>query len=316
MRRLAVLALTAAGVGLFASPALADELDEMFDRAQQAEYSGTKLVQCETPTGTVSQITEVKRADGITVVKTLTSDTEVIARPGEFSDRAGSYSRAATVATASPSELSDRYTLRVMGVHREIGRRVTAVEILQGDILRLSLRFDAATGAVLRSEVFNADGSAYCTSEFFVFDPNRPQLDLTTIEPDVSIELVSYTGDMAVINLPASAAGFTRIDVYEGSSQTAVAFYSDGLFSFTVVSSDKPLAIPELADVSTVDINGSEYLRRFFPAQVVISWESARGGLALVGHLPLDMQQAVLADLPKPGRPFFLARWWRALTGG
>jgi hypothetical protein len=316
MKRLVFVAALVVVLVIPAVPALADDLDQLFDRASEAEFSGTKLVHCQTPDGSVSQLTDVKQAGGVAVIKAKTSEVEVVARRGEYADRTGDYSRVAVVTVGSATDRSDRYAVEVVGVQRELGRRVTAVRILEDDVVRVALRFDAATGAVIRSETFNADGSVYCISEFLVFDAGRPEIDLGTITDAERTELLPYPEEQIdERRLPPTAGGFTRLDVYGGSAGTAVGYFSDGVFSFTLVIADAPIEIPEVSDVARVEIGGREYRRRFFPGQVVYVWETSRGGYALVGDLPLDLQIAVLGDLPKPGRPFFLTRWFRSLLG-
>ena len=35
----------------------------------------------------------------------------------------------------------------------------------------------------------------------------------------------------------------------------------------------------------------------------------------MLGDLPLDLQDAVLGELPKPGKPEFFSRFWRKIFG-
>ncbi|MDR9451298.1 MAG: hypothetical protein RI637_08790, partial [Acidimicrobiia bacterium] len=115
--------------------------------------------------------------------------------------------------------------------------------------------------------------------------------------------------------LPALVGGFDRQDVYRGPEDSMVAYYSDGVFSFTVIASRKAVKIAELADVPLIEVGGERYQRHFDPGQVVYAWESKLGGYALVGDLPLDLQEVVLSGLPRPGRPGFFARLWRSWFG-
>ncbi len=105
------------------------------------------------------------------------------------------------------------------------------------------------------------------------------------------------------------------MDTYDGPENSLVAYYSDGVFSFTVIASRRAVSIPELEDAPTVEVGDSKYQRHFLPGQVVYSWESKRGGYALIGDLPVDLQEAVLAELPRSGRPGFFVRLWRSWFG-
>ncbi|MFQ5967102.1 MAG: hypothetical protein ACE5MI_05775 [Acidimicrobiia bacterium] len=317
MRRLVVVGALTTGLVLAALPATAsDDLDELFERASQAEFSGTKFVHCQTPDGVVSQMTDIKQSGGVAVIKARTSDTEVIARKGEYADRAGDYSRVATVSGGGVTDPTVRYEVEIAGVDRVLDRRITAVQIREGEMVRVLLGFDASSGAVLRTETFNAAGTSYCTSEFVAFMPGMPEMELISMEEAERTQLVAYGGELDSDRLPAAVGGFSRIDVYSGTEGTMVAYYSDGFFSLSVMSSGSRLEIPELSGVEAAQIDGGSYQRKFFPGQVIYVWETPKGGYAMVSDAPVDMQLAVLADLPRPGKPFFLTRWWRALLGG
>jgi len=313
VRKVVIVLASTAWLLATASAAFSDELDDLFERASEAEFSGTTFVHCQTPEGVLSQITDIKQSGGVAIIKARTADTEVIARKGEYADRAGGYSKVAAVSVASSPDRSGHYQVEIAGVGRELGRR--AVRLIADGILRVELRFDAATGAVLRSVSYNGDGNAYCTSEFIAFVPGSPDMDVATMENAERTELVVYPDHIDEGRLPAQAGSFTRADVYGGASGTLVAYYSDGVFSFTLVTAETPVEIPELSDIEPATIDGHEYQRLFFPGQAILVWGTAEGGYALVTDAPLDMQTAVLSDLPRPGKAFFLTRWWRALTG-
>ncbi|HSO49614.1 MAG TPA: hypothetical protein VLS86_03630, partial [Acidimicrobiia bacterium] len=57
------------------------------------------------------------------------------------------------------------------------------------------------------------------------------------------------------------------------------------------------------------------YARSFSPGQVAMAWETLAGGMALVGDLPPDMHEGVLAGLPAPEDPGLFRRLWRNLFG-
>ena len=316
MKRLALVVALASGLLLVPLPAAATEdLEELFDRAAMAEFSGTKFVHCQTPDGVVSQMTDIKQSGGVAVIKARTYDTEVIARKGEYADRAGDYSRVATVSGADATDPLTRYSVEIAGVDRLLGRRITAVQILEQEIVRVLLSFDASSGAVLRTETFGQAGDSYCTSEFVAFTPEMPEMELASMEEAEYTHLVAHEDPVDETRLPSVVGGFTRVDVYSGTASTMVTHYSDGFFSVSVMTSSSRLEIPELSGVEPVEIDGGEYQRRFFPGQVIYLWETRQGGYAMVSDAPVDMQLAVLADLPQPGKPFFLTRWWRALLG-
>jgi len=315
MRRtlvVSVLALTVI-VGQ-ALPALATDLGEYHERAAASEYSGEVFVICDTPDGTVAQFVEVTRSDGQLWVKT--SGTEAIASSGELYQRAADGTVQATrIESASDWEVSPKYTTVEAGAARELERPVQVVTVLESDVERVRLHFDEATGALLRSEVRNGDRSLYCSSSFVSFNEDPQSVDSSVRQATPETVGVVDFRDIDEDVLPTKVGGFDRQDVYEGPEDSMVAYYSDGVFSFTVIASRKAVKIPELEDAPLVEIEGKKYQRHFDPGQVVFAWESKVGGYALIGDLPLDLQEAVLKDLPRPGRPGFFARLWRSWFG-
>ncbi len=125
------------------------------------------------------------------------------------------------------------------------------------------------------------------------------------------IETVAVDDD----RLPDRLGGFTLKDAYQGPSGSVTGFYSDGLFLFTLVAADRRIAVQGLSSTTTAHIGDALYERAFAPGQSFHSWESPNGGYVMLGDLPLDLQERVLAELPKPGKPNFLKRFWRRFFG-
>jgi hypothetical protein len=315
MKRLLVIVVLALGmVAGQAWPALATDLGEHLDRAAAAEYSGEVFVICDTPDGTVAQFVEVTRSDGQLWVRTR--GNEAVTSNGELYQRAADGTVQATrVAVASAWQMSDQYQAVEGGFTRELERPAHVVTVMEGSVERVRLHFDDATGALLRSEVRNGDQSLYCSKSFVSFSDSPEAVDASVKEatPD-TVEVVDFR-DIDEDVLPAEVGGFERLDAYQGPEGSTIAYYSDGIFSFTVIASRKAVKIPELEDAPVVEIDGNKYQRHFDPGQVVLAWESKVGGYALIGDLPLDLQEIVLGDLPRPGRPGFFVRLWRSWFG-
>lgn len=297
-----------------AIPALAADLGEYLERAAASEYSGEVFVICDTPNGTVAQFVEVTRSAGQLWVKT--SGTEAVASNGELYQRASDGTVQATrIESATDWVVSSKYSVLEAGRARELERSVNVVSVMESDVERVRLHFDDVTGALLRSEVRNGDRTLYCSSSFVSFseDPQSVDASVRQATPE-TVEVVDFS-EIDDDVLPVQVSGFDRQDVYEGPEGSMVAYYSDGVFSFTVIASRKAVKIPELEDAPLAEIDGKKYQRHFDPGQVVYAWESKVGGYALIGDLPLDLQEAVLGDLPRPGRPGFFARLWRSWFG-
>lgn len=297
-----------------ALPALATDLGEYLERAAASEYSGEILVICDTPEGTVAQFVEVARSGGQLWVRS--SSNEAVAANGELYQRAADGAVHATrIDSAAVWEVSPRYAPLEAGEARELERPVHVVTVMEGDVERVRLHFDDATGALLRSEVRNGDRSLYCSSSFVSFSEDSQSIDASVTQgtPDTA-QIVDFS-DIDEEALPAEVGGFKRLDAYQGPEDSTVAYYSDGVFSFTVMASRRAVRIPELEYAPITEIAGERYQRLFQPGLVVYAWESRVGGYALIGDLPLDLQVAVLGDLPRAGRPGFFARLWRSWFG-
>lgn len=315
MRRVAVVSLAVAMVVAVAAPAFADELADHLEQADRAEFSGELFVSCSTPDGAVSQLLDVVRSEGVLWVRT--PDAEVVAADGTLVERGpdGALS-GITVSSSESWQMAERYDVASLPGSFDLGRPVDVVAIRDGELDRVTLHFDAETGALLRSEVRNGDGTVYCTSAYVSFTPGRAEvapLPLGQVETEQVATLDPSVVDPA--RLPENVVGFRRVDVYTGEQDLTVAYYSDGVFSFTLLAATRPIRIPELSGQSPVEIGGGRYVRHFRPGEVVYSWESRFGGYALIGDLPLDLQEAVLAELPRPGRLGFFQRLWRSLFG-
>lgn len=313
-RSLIVAGLTVVALVGQAVPALATDLGEYLDRAAASEYSGEVFVVCDTPDGTVAQFVDVTRSAGALWVRT--SANEAVSGNGELYQRAADGTVQVTrIVSSAGWEMSSKYSTVEAGRARELERPVQVVTVMEGDVERVTLHFDDATGALLRSEVRNGDRSLYCSSSFVSFSEQSRAIDQSVLRG--TPETVNVV-DFAAIDeevFPARVDGFDRIDVYEGPESSTVAYYSDGVFSFTVIASRRSVTIPELESAPVVEIDGDPYQRLFQPGQVVYAWESAIGGYALLGDLPIDLQEAVLRDLPRPGRPGFFVRLWRSWFG-
>ena len=185
------------------------------------------------------------------------------------------------------------------------------VRVLEGSLVRIELAFDVETGAVLRSVGYNDDGTIYCSSSFVSFS-NRAG---TGAKPAALARTVLVPVDDDDVHLPPVLGGFERRELFEGPAGSIAGFYSDGLFSFTILVADRSVEIEGLEESHEVTIDGETYQRAFVPGQSVYSWATPDGGYVMLGDQPMDLQEAVLGELPKPGSPGIITRFWRRLFG-
>jgi hypothetical protein len=133
---------------------------------------------------------------------------------------------------------------------------------------------------------------------------------------DMDVEMTDTIAPMpATTTLPESVAGYRRADVYAAGRDSIHAFYSDGLFSFSVFESPRT-GLPAAFERATVfEVSGKRYRRLVTPTSVWVHWDAPDRSYLLVGDLPPDHLMGVLQRLPAPGQRGFLVRLWRALFG-
>lgn len=282
-----------------ASIALADEVTDRMERSAGVVYSGEQSVICDQPDGRHSEVFEVGQ-NGAGVIVTV--------------DPVGT-TRSAKALMLS-NDLGDRYTIRMAEPGAVLGRTVDVVEIVDGGQTRVRLSFDVESSVLLMSEIFNGDGSTYCTTRFVAFT-------LGSAGPAAGIDVVAHAetaGDVSLVGadpiLPMRLAGFSRLQLTLGSQPDVFsAFYGDGVFTFQLTNSTRPISVPELERQPLVTIDGHEYQRIFELGRAVYAWNSDLGGYVLVGELPVDVQERVLAELPDPKSRGFFERLWDDLFG-
>jgi hypothetical protein len=306
MRRL--VAVATALVLLPASTALAAELDELLEESREASYSAEQVITCSTPDGVHDAVIELSQSSGeLHVGAPAAPGVEVAAGSGGWTlVREG-----AVVSSANVEGTGDvpepRYSVDEGTDTEYLGRNAIRYEMAGDGVVRAELVFDAEIGALLRVVTFNADDSVYCERRFITFDPEAP---LPVDEENTEVIQSAVGG--AESDLPETLGGFDRLDVYQDDAGFVFAYYSDGFFSFAVFQIPSVLVVDS---GSPVTLGERVYTRSFSPGQVTFAWETRNGGMAMVGDLPPDMHEEVLAGLPAPEDPGLLRRLWRSLFG-
>ena len=302
--RLPVLVVAFTLVG--SAPALADDAIDWIERSHEAVFDSAQVVACQTPDGQVDGVFDVS-GTGLGVQAGQGAARRIYGANGVFSSNDSS--QAIGVPTEEHGQLGPGYSSIEVTSERFDGRRTKAFNLFRDELLRATVVFDFATGALLSMATFNDDGSEYCTVETTSF---RQPIGLS----EQSAPLVAVTELEAVdadpVLAPATVAGFVRLDTYRWRETGTASFYSDGLFSFTLVTAPTAFALSD-SDASDVELEGGSYRRLFEPNRSTYVWESEMGGMSLVGDLPLDLQEAVLAELAPAERPGLLTRLWRRL---
>jgi hypothetical protein len=303
MRR---LILVTVAVLMMPATAMATDLEELLAQGKEADYSAEQIITCSTPEGVKDSVVRIRQSGGdLHAAASVPSDLEVTSGSGGWTlSQAGSVITSTSL-DASGIEAEPRYELDEGTPAAFLGRRVTLYEMRDGDLLRARLIFDTQLGAVMKAVTYSADGTVYCERRFITFDPTPPVLTFVRHADDIIDE------EPVDSDLPEEIAGFHRLDEY-AEDGLIFAYYSDGFFSFAVFETD---VVVELSDAARIIIDDDEYRRAFDPGQVTFVWETESGGMALIGDLPPDMHQEVLAGLPPPGRASWWGRIWRGLFG-
>jgi hypothetical protein len=291
---------------LGATPAVADDAIEWIERSHEAVFDSAQVVTCQTPDGQVDGVFQVS-GTGLGVQAGQGADRLIYGANGVFSSTDSS--RAIGVPTDEHAALGSAYSsVEIIG-ERFDGRRTKAFNLVRDELLRATVVFDFATGALLSMSTFNGDGSEYCVVETTTF---RQPIGL--FEQSAPVEAVRELEriDADPVLAPSDVAGFVRLDTYRWRESGSASFYSDGLFSFTLVSAPTVFSLSD-SDASDVDLDGGTYRRLFEAGRSTYVWESEMGGMSLVGDLPLDLQEIVLSQLAPAERPGLLTRLWRRL---
>ncbi len=276
------------------SAVLADELSDSLDRHATSVYSGEQTVVCDTPDGNTSEVFEIGQSEGVAVSRDASGETRI-----------------ARVAVGA-EDLDGHYAILVGDPRTYAGRAVDQIDVVNADVLRLRFLFDSETGAMLASDVFNADGTIYCRTRLADFSPGQAGISegVTYSEPE---DLVLIE-DVAESAFPSNVGAFERTTVTEGPLESiSSAYYEDGAFGFTLLYSRSAIAVPELEDAPSVDLAQGKYHRKYDVGTAVYSWESNLGGYVLAGDLPIDMQLNILEGLPAPESVSVFKRIWRNL---
>ncbi len=311
MRRLATIgALTTLLVAGGALPAAAQELEAYLRGAEEAEFSGRQVVVTywdgdESAAGVYT----LAQRDGMTLVESGGLELMVGGGKMEAEHPGGEGHLAMTEWTEW--RLSDRYRVAPTEDVRRLGRPATLVTVIEEERPRVKMVFDDATGAPLLSEVFDGDGSLYRMAVMVEFQPVAPPMPRAP-GPLSEYEVVSRS---TPVGMPDGLAGYWRADTYAGPQSTLQAFYTDGIFSFSLFRAEDRLDDGPFADGADLDAAGNTYRRLLDPGSVRVFWNARTASFVLVGDLPPDHLQEVLAALPEPDRPNVLVRAWRGLFG-
>lgn len=279
-------------VSSVAAPAMADDLDDYLEKAAEADYAGRQVVVTVWQGRSIADVVALEHAGGAMMVEDDEASTVIGDGKVAVEGSAG-----VVLSSWSASPVEGRYTTGAEAAVTRLGRQAKSVTILEGDMVRARIVFDVATWAPLATEVFDAEGDLFRFAAFTEFDPNPRSVYGAMDDAGYDYDLVPH---LNASSLPGTAGGYVLVDVYAGPGDTAHTFYSDGLFSFSVFEVEPGQARERFAEAETLESHGARYLVLVEPADLWVMWERRDAAYVLVGDLPPDHLDAVLADLPAP----------------
>jgi len=290
-----------------ATAALAVELDELLEQSRSASYTAEQIISCSTPDGVRDGLVRIEQNGGeLRLTSAVDDDVEVATGAGTWSvSREGGLVSEASVTSGSEKD-EPLYTVEDGRRVQFLGRNAMSYRLVRDGELRAELVFDDATRALVQATTY-AGEDVYCQRRFVTFDPEAPELEVTAMVEDPTVP--SAVEDSS---LPIEVAGFERLDHYVDDDGVEFAYYSDGFFSFALFETPSKVT---LDDGVSIDLDSGRYEREFTAGQVSYAWETREGGVALVGDLPPDLHEEVLAAMPAPDHRGLFRRWWRSLFG-
>lgn len=311
MRR-ALAGVAAAASLLVAHPAALaadDGLADWMEDAAGADYRGVGILHCVWGADDVAAGYEVTRHDGMAMVHGPGGD--LVVGGADALMREGDDWYAVAFADRAAWHLSERYRLGPAAATVRLGRPATAYTVFEDDRPRVRLVVDDASMVPLLTEVLGADGTVFRMAALVEFS------DVADAMPPMPDARGTRSVPMAEAGptLPAVLHGYRRADMYALPTGGVQAFYSDGLFSFSVFEARRGAVPDPFAGATRWRVGDGVYRRVVTPAQVWVHWSAPDRSYVLVGDLPPDHLEAVLGGLPAPGDRGVLFRLWHRLFG-
>ena len=312
MRKRLAIAVALATL-ILATPAIASadgDVADMLEQAASAEFHGSGVVMCTWGGDSAAATYSLTRTDGMSMIEGPGGSS--MSYSGISAIRSGSDWYGTEVEAWAAWSVSDRYTMGETVETTRLGRPASMMTILEDGVPRARMILDTESTVPLLTEILDGNGDVFRMAAMVDFEPGPT--DMSDHMPEVQM-MDSIHPMPASTTLPDSVAGYVRVDSYDAGSGAIQAFYSDGLFSFSVFEAKRGDR-PEAFDTATEFETGQHRYRRIVtPTSVWVHWDAPNRSYVLVGDLPPDHVLEVLDGLPAPGQRGFLIRFWRAIFG-
>ena len=302
---LAVVVAAILVVPVLSASAAEGDLASYFERAAAAEFSGDQVLACNTPVGLRDTAAHLAQKDGVLYITAGVDGAPAVSAGAGLLAITGPAGSATAVQVVAAAEPPVGYQISGTKAVTYLGRSADELTLRTGGKARVRLTFDQGTGVILRSETLNSDGSVYCTTSMTSFVSATPKVptgssgDVRKLQKDTDFPAEAF---------PDRIGTFRRLDVYGWNHDGEMGYYSDGFFAFALYHIPGQFSVTNITDARTWTGDLGKYSRWFRPGTVTFVWDTAEGGMALHGDLPVDIQATVLAGLPAPSRPSFFDR--------
>lgn len=287
-----------------------DDLADYLEGAAAAEFHGSGIVLCTWDGDSAGTTYEVTRSGGMSMVHG--AGGELMAAGGTTATRSGADWYGLEVEEWSAWALSDRYRITDPEPTTRLGRSAVAVTVMEGPTERARMIIDEESTVPLVTEILDGEDGVFRVAVLVEFSPG-PQ-PMPSDMPEMH-EQTMVTRGPAPDRLGIEVAGYRRADTYRGEEGTLHAFYTDGLFSFSLFETERTRRLGAFEEATRFEVGGHTYRRIVAPSEVWVQWNAPDYSYVLVGDLPPDHIAAVLTELPEPGEPGFWIRLWRRLFG-
>ena len=289
--------LALAGLILLPTATYADEgLADVLESAMDADFHGSGVVMCRWGQDSAATTYEVTRSDGMSMVSGPAGD--FILSGSLIATQSGADWYALEVGEWSAWNLSERYSLGDRVATTRLGRPATEVIVMEGERKRARLVIDDESTVPLLTEVFDGNGDVFRFAALVEFIA-APVTELEM--PEGFMEHEMLMSDVPSPRLPGAAFGYSRTDTYAMGGNGTQAFYTDGLFSFSVFEAGLGTRPADFDSATRFEVDGVAYGRIVTPSNVWVAWSTPDRSYVLVGDLPPDHIEEVLRRLPKPG---------------
>lgn len=309
IRRLLLLVLMTSL--LLPAPARADDgLADYLEAAMEADFYGEGMVMSTWGHDSAATTYDVTRSNGMSMVHG--PEGGFMFSGGVTASESGTDWYAVEVGEWSAWSLSDRYSLGQPVPTTRLGRPATEVVVREDGQVRARLVIDDESTVPLLTEVLAGDGSVFRVAAMVEFSSATPD-PVEMPEQFMEHEMLMHGEDSP--RLPDSVFGYGRTDTYAMTGRATQAFYSDGLFSFSLFELGRGVLPAEFSHATRFEVDGDVYSRIVTPGNVWVQWSTPDHSYVMAGDLPPDHIERVLAELPRPGMRGVVTRLLMRLFG-